>query len=136
MKNLLFLLIVFSFGWAQATDSNAEVIQNTQNFLSDSSQRQQALNASPAVAQVDRNVGNIFQGQQDKKQELYDISAAIIPWLAQQSNGDPKKMMELMAEAQKNPKAFYERLPSAEKARIKSLADSVEASNNRNNQKP
>ncbi|MFU8789696.1 MAG: hypothetical protein ACNA7G_11750 [Methylobacter sp.] len=75
---------------------------------------QQALNA------VDGNPANL--------QELYSISAEIMPILLQQAGGDPAKMQELMHNAQTNPEAFLNALTEALQAKIKNMAATVENS--------
>ncbi|MGZ4956172.1 MAG: hypothetical protein ACXV8Q_13780 [Methylobacter sp.] len=71
-----------------------------------------------ALEAVGGNAGNM--------QELYNISADIMPILLQQTGGDPAKMQALMLKAQTDPESFLNSLSPEVQAKIKNSSDAVE----------
>ncbi|WP_333876855.1 hypothetical protein [Methylobacter sp.] len=71
-----------------------------------------------ALEAVGGNAGNM--------QELYNISADIMPILLQQTGGDPAKMQALMLKAQTDPESFLNSLSPEVQAKIKNASDAVE----------
>jgi len=60
------------------------------------------------------------------KQELYNMSADIMPILFQQAGGDPAKMQALLLKAQTDPESFLNSLSPELKAKIRNIAIEVE----------
>lgn len=75
---------------------------------------------------ADKKALEAVAGNVSAQQELYNISAEIMPILVQQSGGDPAKMQALMQKAQTDPEAFYKSLPADIQAKIKATASAVE----------
>jgi len=65
-------------------------------------------------------------GDAGEKQELYNIAADIMPFLVQQTGGDPGKMQAIMLKAQTDPEGFINSLPAEIQAKIKNAAIAVE----------
>ena len=134
MKLILFLSLILSLTSFNiyAQDDSASLAQ-VQALLNDPALRQQAL-ITPEARSADRNAEITALGQAGKKQEIYSIAAELMPWLIQETNGDMTKINTLMLEYQKNPQAFYNRIPAAQREKIKSLAGQIEQS--RSGKKP
>jgi hypothetical protein len=65
-------------------------------------------------------------GNTSQSQELHNISADIMPFLLQQSAGDPAKMQALMLKAQTDPESFLNSLPREIQAKIQKVASDIE----------
>lgn len=81
---------------------------------------------TPAGMAADQRALAAVGGDANKKQDLYAISADIMPTLMQMTGGDPVKMQALMAKAETDPEGFFNSLPKDIQARIKNTAKSVE----------
>lgn len=127
-KTPLYFLTLIGFFYAAPTwaqDVNADSLMQTQNLLRSSTERQKALTTEEARA-ADRNAGITALGNGANKDEIYSIAADLMPWLLEQSQGDPAKMSQLMQQFQQNPRAFFDRVPASQRARISALADRIE----------
>lgn len=107
-------------------------LEQTQNLLRDTNQVQKEALDTPAAKEADRNASITTLGDPELKQGLYDISADLLPWLTEAAAGDSEKMSELLAEASKNPAAFYDKIPSAQRAKIKALSETIDSRRNKN----
>lgn len=123
---LIVLLLLVGYNMSLA-EGDLDPLQQTRNLLTDPKQREQALD-TPAAKEADRNAEVTALGKSEYKQEMYGISSDLMPWLVEMSKGDASKMSELIQEAQKNPQAFYERMPPEVRAKIKSLSQSIDSS--------
>jgi hypothetical protein len=120
-KNYLLAFLVFAgllLQNAYAEDSGSP-LADTQNCLRnqncESAQTEAGIAADQhALAAVGGNAAN--------KQEVYDISADIMPYLVQQSGGDPNKMLIIIQKAQADPEGFMNSLPANVQTRIRSAA--------------
>lgn len=135
MKHLaLILTLIFAFGAHAELDANQQQgLKDTQNLLRDKKQREDYFKNNPQAREADTKAGALG-GSPANKEEMYDISAELIEVIARETNGDPVKMETIMQEAQKNPKAFYEKYMSAnQKARVKALAEKVDKDSGKTN---
>lgn len=127
MNKMLLLSALFlsvsAFSFEDEVYTNA--LQQTQNLLKNSEARKGALNTAPAKA-ADKTAEITALGDPAAKSEVYNIAADLMPWLVEQSQGDVTKMMQLIQEAQKNPQAFLQRMPAAERQKIKNLSGFIE----------
>lgn len=126
----LHLWVLLSFFTAlpislSANDPDLDAMIQTQNLMRNANDRQKALNTEEARA-ADRNAGITALGNTANKDEIYSIAADLMPWLLEQSQGDPAKMAQLMQQFQQNPRAFFDRVPASQRARISALADRIE----------
>ncbi len=138
MKKLILILTVFACNQLMAADK-VEVVEGnraqdkelnvtaeSQRALKDPNERKNYLNTSNAQ-QANANVEALTKGNSEHKEDVYNLAAEILPWLMEESKGDPVKAQALLNESQTNPKAFYQRLPAAQRERIKALAEKMEA---------
>ena len=127
MRKMIFLSVLFLafnvFAFEDQVYTNA--LQQTQNLLKNSEVRKGALNTEPATA-ADKAAEITALGDPAAKSEVYNIAADLMPWLLEQSQGDISKMMQLIQEAQKNPQAFLQKMPAAEREKIKNLSGFIE----------
>ena len=127
MKKMMCLSVLFlAFNVCAFEDeANTEALQQTQNLLRNSEARKSAISTDSAKA-ADKNAEITALGDPAAKSEVYNIAADLMPWLVEQSQGDVSKMMQLIQEAQKNPKAFLQRMPVSERQKIKNLSGFIE----------
>lgn len=131
MKKMIFLSVLF-FGtnvFSLEDELYNNALQQTQNLLKNSEARKGAINTEPAKA-ADKTAEITALGDPAAKNEVYNIAADLMPWLVEQSQGDPLKMMQLIQEAQKNPQAFLQRMPASERQKIKNLSGFIEQKKN------
>jgi hypothetical protein len=112
--------------WSHAVVLRAEsevrsATQKAQEVLTDPTQRNEALN-TPEAKRAHERVEALSGGSPQHQQEIYEISASILPILLEMAQNDPAKAQELLVQAQKDPKGFFERLPAAERKKIQDLA--------------
>jgi hypothetical protein len=132
MKSILFFSLLFCFQNSLAQNIEDEALIKTQSLLKNASERSVEIIKSPDAVNADRNAEVTALGNPAFKQEMYNISSDLLPWLVGLTQGDVSKMSDLLLEAQKNPQAFYERFPAAEKEKIKALSEAIESNRNKN----
>ena len=140
MKNILLVASVILFMLKPANAQNEhynkeEALAETQKLLKDQSLRNKAIDNDEAK-KADRNAGFAVGGDSTLKEELYSISADLMPWLIKLGQDDPKKMQEILQKAKRDPssiKELFESMPDAEKRKIRALAEKIENKNKKNN---
>ena len=123
--NQFVFLLVIGLSWQNvyAEDDTSSALQKTQDCL-----RNQTCEAAKSSAgqAADQKALEAVGGNAANKQELYNISADIMPMLIQQTGGDPEKMQALMLKAQTDPEGFFNSLSPDAQAKIKNIANTVE----------
>ncbi|MBL6986839.1 MAG: hypothetical protein ISR72_07345 [Methylobacter sp.] len=123
--NLFVLLLVvgMSFQNVYAEDDTGSALQKTQDCL-----RNQNCDAAKTDAGKAANQKALAAvgGNAENMQELYNISADIMPLLLQQADGDPAKMQAIMLKAQTDPEGFLNSLSPEIQAMITKTASDVE----------
>jgi len=123
--NQFVFLLVIGLAWQNvyAEDDTVSALQKTQDCL-----RNQTCEAAKSSAgqAADQKALEAVGSNAANKQELYNISADIMPILMQQTGGDPEKMQLLMLKAQTDPEKFLNSLPPDVQAKIKNIAKTVE----------
>src|SRR5437764_573202 len=112
LKSALFACAVCSFSLAQAASDqevNQQATSQTQDLLRDSSQRDKAVQENASTRAADQQAAQVA-GSKANKDEIYSISADIMPSLVQKTNGDPKKMQEILDRAKADPEGFAKTL--------------------------
>ena len=130
MKILLFLSIstLVSTVFAQLDEINDKALKDTQEVLLDSSKRQEAIHKDEGAKKADDGLNAVARDQADKD-AIYNISSQVMKSITEQAKGDDVEMQKIMMEAQKDPKAFYEKFMSAEqKNQVRGLASEIEKS--------
>ena len=123
---LIYIVTVSSSAVAELDSSQTEALTNTQKLLRNTKERNKVIAADPKAQEADAKAGALA-GSNQNKEEMYDISAELMEKIANDANGDPQKMQDLLKESQKDPQAFYEKYFSdAQKARVRGLANKME----------
>ncbi|MCK9620955.1 MAG: hypothetical protein M0R47_10520 [Methylobacter sp.] len=120
---LVFLLAVGMSVQIVYADDMSSALQKTQDCL-----RNQNCDAARTEAGIAANQKALeaVGGNARDMQELYNISADIMPILEQQAGGDPVKMQALMLKAQTDPEGFLNSLSPEIRAMIKNVSNAVE----------
>ncbi|MDD1606068.1 MAG: hypothetical protein LUP96_05140 [Methylococcaceae bacterium] len=106
-----------------AEDDIISALQKTQDCLRNQTCEAAKSNAGQAA---DQKALAAVGGNTSNEQELYNISADIMPMLIQQTGGDSEKMQALLLKAQTDPQGFLNSLPPDIQTKIKNLANAVE----------
>jgi hypothetical protein len=124
LNQFVFLLVIGLF-WQNvyADDDIDSALQKTQDCLRNQNCESAKSNAGQAA---DRKALEAVGGNAANKQELYNISADIMPDLIQQTGGDEEKMQALILKAQTDPEGFFNSLSPDAQAKIKHLAAALE----------
>jgi hypothetical protein len=124
VTQFIFLLcLVVSFQVVYAEEDTNTALQKTQDCL----RNQNCESAkTPQGQAADQKALEAVGGNVQDKQQMYNISADIMPILMQQTGGDQQKMQVLMLKAQTDPEGFFNSLSPDAQAKIKSLAITVE----------
>lgn len=123
---MIFLILLHVPGQAEMGPDERKALKQTQELLKDSAQRAAAVRRDPKAQEMDKKV-EALAGSPENKAEIYDISAQVMGKITTEANGDPVKMQQIMLEAQKNPKAFYEKYFDVDqKAKVRGLASQIE----------
>lgn len=122
----LALVLVVLTARAEKLDKNAqEALEQTMGLLRSSQKRTEEINKDPkakaANAQVESLTGNAANTQ-----KLYELAALIMQNLAQQSAGDPDKMVKILEQAQKDPTGFAKSFTPEQKKLLQQLAGDIE----------
>jgi len=80
-------------------------------------------NEKAALAEVDK----LFQKNPQGAQQVNNLSAQIFEDMVKKNNGDSAAILNNLANAQKDPKAFLQTLTPAQQAQIKELAKDLES---------
>lgn len=131
MKNFFIFSLVFCSACANA-DEVLKALTDTQSLLRDSGRMQEEAGKTPEGKKADQAATVVTLGKPELKQDLLNISADLLSWITEASKGDPEKMQQLLQEAASNPKNFLERMPANERARIKSLSESIDGARSKN----
>jgi hypothetical protein len=123
---LVYISLLSISAFADLDKDQRQGIQDTQHLLKTPAARAKAIAHDPKAKEIDDKAGALA-GSAQNKDEMYDLAAQLVEKVAAQANGDPEKMQQLMMEAQKDPKAFYEKFfDDKQKAKVRGLANKIE----------
>lgn len=117
------VILAFLSGGARAEELDKAILDailETQSVIKDPAERKKAATtaeAKAATAQVESLGGNA-----ENSEAIFALAAEIFADLAKSTNGDPKKMEEVLEKAKRNPAEFAERLSPAVKAKLKEIS--------------
>lgn len=119
------LAVALSFQNVYADDAISSALQKTQDCL-----RNQNCDAAKTDAgrAAEQKALAIVGGNAGNMQELYNLSADIMPVLVQQADGDSVKMQAILMKAQTDPESFLNSLSPEIQAKIKNISNAVEKS--------
>lgn len=101
-----------------------EALKKTQQMLRDAKERSKAVSQDPQAGWMDNHVRSLG-GSETNTQEIYGLAADVLENIAQEANGDPAKMMELLDRAKKDPNGFAARFTPEQKAKLKELGQKL-----------
>jgi len=130
MKYLLLAITFLSLETFALDPVQQAALDQTKQQLTSPSQRAALINESKEAKKVDAITTITVMGNKEYKEEMYAISAEILDWVVRQEN--PQALMERY---KADPVNFLKEMPPAQAARIKALADALEAKR-RNNRLP
>jgi len=109
--------------------SQDEALVKTQNMLILPSERNKAIaEGGDKAIWVSQQVESIGGGSAQNTQDIYALSAEVMAHLAQQAQGDPDKMMAILAKAKEQPNGFADQWTPDQKAKLQSIANRIPAS--------
>ncbi|MGZ5008920.1 MAG: hypothetical protein ACXWE9_10540 [Methylobacter sp.] len=122
--NLSVILIVAGMSFQNVyADDASSALQKTQDCL----RNQNCEAATTEIGKdADQKALEAVGGNAHDKQELYNISADIMPLLLQQTGGDPEKMQAIMLKAQTDPESFLNSLSPEIRTKIKNASIEIE----------
>lgn len=126
---LLFCGLGLQLSVARAGDTDAAsagALLQTQQLLQNSDQRDKAVSENPMAQTVDGQV-KALAGNPQVTDEIYKLSGQILEDLVKETGGDPVKMMQIMSQAQSDPKALSGHLNDKDKAALRDIASQIEA---------
>jgi hypothetical protein len=124
---LVYISLVSLSAFADLDKDQRQGLKDTQELLRSPKDRAAAIAKDPKAKDIDDKAGALA-GTPENKDEMYDIAAQLVEKIALQANGDPNKMQQLMIEAQKDPKAFYDKyFDDTQKAKVRGLANKIES---------
>lgn len=128
---LLGLCLISQVGLANSLSAeDKEALRKTQEVLNNPQLRQDYL----SKASDGQKVGNKLNAvTKDPKQqnEIYNLSSEIFADMVKEAGGNEVKLMELLSNAQKNPKGFANSLKPEHRQKLKSLGHKIEKSDSR-----
>ncbi len=125
MKKFFFFILISISVHAQKANENAEAMAKTQELLTNSKLRGDAIKGNPKAIQIDENLTKIGASPATKE-GVYSLSAQVFERLVAEANGDPEKLQKMMDDAMKNPAAFAQKLSPGEQQKLRSLAGEIE----------
>ena len=126
-----FLVLLLSVSLLATTVSFADddldpALKDVQELLHTESKRHEVIKDSPKAQQADAFALQAVGGNQQLKNEVYDVSADIMATVQRLSGGDPAKMQQMLQKALQNPGEFLKSLPADQQAKIRGIANQVE----------
>ena len=110
--------------WSQ---SNPTGLSQTQETLRNPTKRSAAIKEGGEQAvKADQFIDQAFGNDSATKQSVYDLAAEVMKTLEERGDQDPEKMNKILLEAAKNPQAFLKSLPTAQKNKVRDIAEQVE----------
>ena len=122
---LIHLILIHSAAYADLSAGDTQAVRQTKDLLTNQSERNQFINKDPKAKELDDKVGS-FAGTPENKEQIYELSSQLMDKLVAEAGGNTDKLQTLMLEAQKDPKAFYEKyLDASQKAKVHEIANKV-----------
>ncbi|MCH2534949.1 MAG: hypothetical protein MK008_10950 [Bdellovibrionales bacterium] len=131
MINMLILILISTLSFAELDSSSTKALEKTKTLLQNQEARQKAAQQTPE-AQKAYNKAKSLMGSQQGTDALFGLSSEVFEHIVKSTNGDSKKMNELLQKAATDPEAFANSLPPHLKQKIKAVSKKVPKSNSPN----
>jgi hypothetical protein len=123
MKKLIFIFVSCLSIVASALDEVQELgMRQAQKQLTDPKLRDSLIKVDKDAKKADAIATLTVMGNKDYKNEMYNISAELLEWVARQP-GDPAVTMEKF---KRNPAEFLRQMPQQHYEKVKALAEAIE----------
>jgi hypothetical protein len=106
-----------------------DAIKSTQDMLKSDSKRQEFIKNNPSAKSANDSVSAVTFGDSGHSQQIYNISADVLPEIMKMVGNDPSKAAALLEKAKSNPEEFLKSLPASVRKQIQDVAGSIENKN-------
>jgi hypothetical protein len=113
-------------GGASLDAASTDALAKTQQMLQDPEMRNKVVGDSASAQTVDSQVKSLA-GNPQATDEIYKISGQVLEDLVKETGGDPVKMMQIMNQAQSDPKGFLSHISQQNKDAIHSVATQIDS---------
>ncbi len=122
----LFLLLILSFfsGHPAGATDQAEARQQTKDFLLDQKQRDELIKKDAKALEADLKVQELTGGSEKDRQAIYELAAEVF---ADSEKIPTEQMQQILEQAKGDPENFASGLTDKQKAKLRSIAESIEA---------
>ena len=122
----LFLLLILSFfsGHPAVATDQAEARQQTKDFLLDQKQRDELIKKDAKALEADLKVQELTGGSEKDRQAIYELAAEVF---ADSEKIQTEQMQQILEQAKGDPENFASGLTDKQKAKLRSIAESIEA---------
>lgn len=103
-----------------------EALGQTQALLNDPAQRGEVIKNDPKAAAADAQLQNLMSSPA-LTNESYALAGEILEILMSNNAGDPDAMQRALEAGQRDPAAFLQSLPEAQRRKIQEIAKKIEA---------
>ncbi len=122
---MIYLLLFILPAFAELDRYDTQALEQTKQLLVSPSERAQAIKSDSKAQEADKELQSVA-GSDERKQKLYELSAKIFESTTQQTNGGDQT--ELMQNAMKDPKAFFESLSPEQQRELSGIANEIHGS--------
>lgn len=105
--------------------ASQEALRQTIQLLNSPVQRGEVIQKDSKAKAADDQVQSLM-GTPENTAKLYELAGKIMENLANQAEGDPQKMMEILEKAQRDPSSFASSFTPEQQKMLQDLAKQVE----------
>lgn len=128
---ILSLLLFSLLGFAELDSSSQQALEQTKALLKNREAREQAAQKSDRSRKAHDRAKQLM-GSEQGTDAIYGLSAEVLEHIVKSTNGDSKKMNQLLQKAATDPKGFAESLPPEIQQKIKAVSKKVPKTNSPN----
>ena len=125
-----FLVVIFLLAFISQTEADElsenqqTAIEQTKSMLTSPELRKKESNTS-AAQMADQKVKELT-GSPQTQEEIYRLASEVFGTLAEQTNGDPEKMNEILNQGLQNPEGFATLWTPEQKEKLHELAEKIQ----------
>jgi len=127
MKTILMILFLNFMSLAQQPlDSHVDYgVKETQKLLVNPEQRKQTFE-DPNANKANQDLQKLTGGDVVIDQEIWELTAELVPMLAGEGNGDPAQMVKFLDDMKRNPTSFAGKFTPEQRAKLKAIAEKIQ----------